>query len=134
MKLVVDANVVFSALIKDSLTAELLTKLDLELHAPESLIWEFNKYHAYLLRKTSRNSNEFYKILKILMQLINVAGNKNLINFLTKAQEISPDFGDIDYFALALKLDCPIWSNDRRLKSQNIINVYSTQELLKIID
>ena len=37
------------------------------------------------------------------------------------------------YFALALKLNCAIWSNDKKLKEQNKIQVCSTHELSKII-
>lgn len=36
------------------------------------------------------------------------------------------------YFALALKLKCPIWSNDKKLKEQNIITIYHTHELSKL--
>lgn len=41
--------------------------------------------------------------------------------YLSKAKEISPDPNDVDIFALALKLNCPIWSNDKELKKQNVI-------------
>ena len=36
------------------------------------------------------------------------------------------------YFALALKLNCGIWSNDKKLKNQDKVKVYSTEDLLKI--
>ncbi|MBS3095717.1 hypothetical protein J4231_03480, partial [Candidatus Woesearchaeota archaeon] len=45
--------------------------------------------------------------------------------------KISPDPNDLDFFALALKLDLPIWSNDNLLKKQNTLNVFSTLDLLK---
>ncbi len=41
-----------------------------------------------------------------------------------------PDENDIIYFALALKLKCCIWSNDKALKRQDRIMVLSTKELL----
>ena len=43
MILVIDANILFSALIKNSLTAELLFEPTLKLYAPEFLIEEFMK-------------------------------------------------------------------------------------------
>ena len=39
----------------------------------------------------------------------------------------------VKYFALALKLNCPIWSEDKALKKQSKVKVYSTSELLKEI-
>ena len=50
--------------------------------------------------------------------------------FIELANKISPDQNDADYFALALKLNCPIWSNDKRLANQNTVKVYSTKELV----
>jgi len=41
VRLVLDANILFAALIKDSLTAELIIKDELQLYAPEFLLDEF---------------------------------------------------------------------------------------------
>ena len=51
MKLVVDANILFASLIKDSLTAELLVSDKLNLYAPEFLFDEFIKYKQLYMRK-----------------------------------------------------------------------------------
>lgn len=53
--------------------------------------------------------------------------------FIEEAEKISPDERDVLYFALALKLKCGIWSNDKKLKKQSKIKIYSTEELLKEI-
>ena len=50
-----------------------------------------------------------------------------------EAEKITPDKKDVLYFALALKLRCGIWSNDKKLKTQNKIKIYSTEDLLKNI-
>ena len=51
--------------------------------------------------------------------------------FIEKAKKISPDEKDVVYLALALKLRCGLWSNDRDLKEkQSEIQVYSTEELI----
>ena len=44
MRLIIDANILFSALIKDSSTAKLLIDDKLKLYAPEFLFEEFAKY------------------------------------------------------------------------------------------
>ena len=51
--------------------------------------------------------------------------------FLKEAELICPDPDDVEYFALALKLNCPIWSNDKALKEQSVIKVLSTSELIE---
>ncbi|PIN85274.1 MAG: hypothetical protein COV47_03030 [Candidatus Diapherotrites archaeon CG11_big_fil_rev_8_21_14_0_20_37_9] len=43
-------------------------------------------------------------------------------------KKISPDPKDVPYFALALKLRCPIWTNDKLLKKQKKVKIISTSE------
>ncbi len=45
------------------------------------------------------------------------------------AEEISPDKDDVLYFALALRLDCAIWSNDKALKGQSVVAILNTKEV-----
>lgn len=52
--------------------------------------------------------------------------------YLEKAQQISPDPDDVMYFATALKFQCGIWSNDKKLKIQKLVPVYSTHDLKKL--
>lgn len=44
---------------------------------------------------------------------------------------ICPDPDDVAYVALALKLKCFIWSNDRTLKKElKLIKVFNSEEIL----
>jgi predicted nucleic acid-binding protein len=54
--------------------------------------------------------------------------------YLEMAEKISPDPDDFMYFALALKLKCPIWSNDKELKKQNKVIIYSTEDLTRELE
>jgi len=40
------------------------------------------------------------------------------------------DMDDALFIALAMSLNCPIWSNDAHFKMQNVIKAYTTKELL----
>jgi len=132
MKLIVDANVLFSALIKKGLTAELLISDKLQLFAPEFLFTEFAKYKNLILKKTHRNEEEFNDFLEILKEQIYIVPKKDIIPFMDEADKISPDPKDTIYLALAIALKSNIWSNDKKLKQgQTKINVFSTEELLK---
>lgn len=71
---------------------------------------------------------------ELLNEIVTLANIKTIPakeskQFFKKAENISPDPNDFQYFALALKLDCPIWSNDKRLKEQKFVKIYSTEEL-----
>lgn len=131
MKLIVDSNVLFSSLIKDGKTAELLLDFSLNLYSPEFIFQEFEKHKNEILEKTRRTEQEFNEILDILKTIIKIVDKKDIEPFFKKAKELSPDPDDYMYFALALKLNCPIWSNDKRLKHQNIVRIYSTEDLVK---
>lgn len=132
MDLVVDANILFSALIISGKTEELFFEEDLHLFAPEFLFEELGKYYQLILDKTGRTQEELEELLTILKKKIKVIPNEETDKFIRLAREICPDKNDADYFALAMKLRCPIWSNDKNLKKQKLIVVYSTQELVEM--
>jgi len=133
MDLVVDANILFAALVKEGKTAELLFREDLHLYAPDFLFKEFSKHEQFILAKTSRPQKDFGRLLEILKRRIAIVPFEEITPFLKKAKEISPDAGDVPYFALALKLKAGIWSNDNRLQSQNAVRVWKTQELAALL-
>ena len=132
MDLVIDANVLFAALIKESVTSRLLISDRLTLYAPEFLIEEVEKYEEFILQKTGKSKEELQRVLAVLRKRITFVRLPELVSFLDKAKQISPDEKDISYFALALRLSLPIWSNDAALKQkQNAVKVYSTEEIAK---
>jgi predicted nucleic acid-binding protein len=129
--LVVDANILFASLIKDSLTAELLLSDKLSLFAPEFLLDEFLKYEQYILEKTNRSKEDFNHFLTILREEIKIIPQKNIKPFIQKAEKFSPDPKDTVYLACALAIDSKIWSNDKKLKEdQKQIEVITTEELI----
>ena len=132
MKLVIDANLLFAALIKEGSTAELLISDKLQLFAPEFLFTEFVKYKEIILKKTHRSLEEFDQFFDILKEQITVIPKNEIIPFMDKAEKISPDPKDIVYLALAFALKAYLWSNDKKLKKdQNVITVFSTEELIE---
>ena len=133
MKLVVASNILFSALIKQDITAEILLDLFLDFYAPEFMLEEFEEHKQEILSKTKRTEEEFNEIFNVLREIITIIPKKEFENYLSEARNITPDVDDTEYLALALKLNCPVWSNDKKLKEQDKIKVYSTDEMLKLI-
>jgi len=132
-QLVIDANVLFSALIKESTTAALFFKEDFILYAPDFIMEEFSKHGATIAKKTSRTAEGFIQIMHMLHQVITVIPREAYADTMDEAEKISPDSKDALYFALALKLRCGIWSNDKRLKEQDRIRIYCTEEIVHLL-
>jgi predicted nucleic acid-binding protein len=132
MDLVIDANVLFSVLIKRGKTEELILHEDMHVFAPEFIFEEFDKYSKLITEKTERSKEELEEMLGVLKKKIKTIPNEETEKYLSEAKRICPDKNDVEYFALALKLHCPLWSQDKALKQQNVIKVYSTEELNKM--
>jgi len=130
--LVVDANILFAGLIKDGMTAKLFFLDDLHLYAPEFLLDEFSKHHEFLLNKTHRTKEEFNEILEVLAYRIIFIPLDEVKHYLDEADKISPDPDDSIYFAIALKIGASIWTNEKRLKKQDQIKIFTTSDLVKI--
>jgi predicted nucleic acid-binding protein len=135
MELIVDANVFFSVLIKDGVTRELILNDKLKLFTPEYIFEELLEHLQELEIKTHANRNQIKDIIQKLLDEsgICIMPLNSIKLYRKKAKEISPDPKDVPYFAAALKINCGIWSNDKELKKQKHIKIYSTVDLLKIL-
>jgi predicted nucleic acid-binding protein len=130
MRIVIDANILFAACIRDGMTAKLLFSDAIEPHAPAHIIREFETYKELIGQKTSRK--EFDTFLDVLWRWIRIIPDTEIVPFIPDV--LSPDPGDAYFLALALKLNCPLWSNDNDLKRQDAVRVYTTTELAGMID
>ena len=133
MNLIVDANIIFSSLIKDGKTIELLSHFSLNLYSPEFVLQEIEKHKTEILKKTKKTEKEFNDVFSFIKKIISIIPKEEFNGYIDSANKISPDPDDVMYIALALKLKYPIWSNDKDLKKQNIVKIYSTEELVKIV-
>lgn len=128
-----DANVLFSILIKSGKTEELMLEIDLHLFCPEFIFEEFEKYKAEILKKTKRTEKEYNDVFDVVKAKIKTIQNEETEKYIDEARRICPDKKDVDYFALALKMKCSIWSNDKPIKNkQNKVRIYNTEELVRM--
>jgi len=133
MKLVVDTNILYTYFWKHSLTKKLIMRKDLELFAPEFGLEEINKYKTDIIKKTKISEDKFRELKFDIAISVKFIPVEEYRGFLKRALEISPDPNDIDFFALSLKLNLPIWSNDALLKNQTKIRILTTKEILGLI-
>ena len=140
MKLVVDTNILFSFFKKDSFTQRLIVDSSLELISPELSLKELKKYSNELSVKSKIGKDDIDFMFSLLKEYVKfVPSNvykdefKNSLKIAEKfSQEDFEEFlDDIDFFALASKESCSIWSKDALFKKQSVIKVFNTIELAK---
>ena len=134
MLLVADTNILLSFFNEKSKARELATSSLLELFSPEFALEELKEHKEEIIEKFSLSEMQFSLIEAFLRTTVNFAGSEEYSTFLPEAIKLSPDPDDADFFALALKLGCDIWSNDKKLKEQTAVKVLSTKDLLKLLD
>jgi predicted nucleic acid-binding protein len=132
MKLIIDANVLFSCLISNGMSRRLLLELPCSFYSPAVLVEEFLEHIDEISDKTEVDSrllkNKFKEVLR--ESNLRIVEDEEFEDYKEKALKVSPDKDDFHYFALALMLNCGIWSNDRRLKRQGKVRIYSTKDLI----
>lgn len=121
MKLVVDTNVVFSAMVTPKgVSGHLMmfTWPRLELFAPEELRVELSKYRQKAAKAARLTSDEIAELEGTVLGRITVVPHA-VIPTATweRAYDLVKhiDEDDDQFVALALHLNCPLWTGDKKL-------------------
>ncbi|NOZ77318.1 MAG: PIN domain-containing protein [Euryarchaeota archaeon] len=133
MKLVVDTNILISALIKDSTNRKIIFSGDFELHVPEHAFSEIEGYKDMIITKSKLDPADYELFFNLLKGKVSIAAEKDVRGFMKEAEKIMDpiDEDDTVFIALALALECPVWSNDSDFMKQKKVRIYTTDELLK---
>ena len=135
MLLVVDANKIFSSLLTGGKTFEiflgnkLLNKF--QFSAPEFLFFEIGKHFDEIVDRSKLERSELSTVFKFLREEIEFVPLSEFDNFAKEALKLAPHPKDVQYFALALYLNCPIWSNEKSFIKQSLVRICANPELLK---
>ena len=129
-KLVVDANPILSAIIGGKARSVFLNAAHISFYTTLFNFKEVEKYIPVLASKRSLYLDDLYLALSTLP--ISVCDVEFYRDILKKAESLigERDSDDIHLLGLALKLSCPIWSNDRDFDDVGI-KIYSTLALIK---
>jgi len=137
VKIVVDTNILVS-FFRDNPVRSIIINSEffkLELFSPEQAIEELRKNKPVLFKYSKlEKDEEFESIISSLNSFVEIKPRFFFEEFKEKSEKISPDKKDSMFFALSLKLNCPIWSNEPRLKRQSSVNVFSTSDLRKLLN
>lgn len=129
-KLVVDANPILSAIIGGKARSVFLDADHISFYTTLFNFKEVEKYIPILASKRSLPLDDLYLALSTLP--ISVCDVEFYKETLKKATSLigDRDPDDIHLLGLALKLSCPIWSNDRDFDDVGI-KIYSTLALIR---
>ena len=136
MKLVVDANVVISALIADSKTRELIVTLEPDLLTPKFVYDEIENYTELIVEKSGTSPERVAKFVDLLFQYIEVVPADEFYPHIEEAEaaigETDPD--DVLSVACALAKDADVWSDDTDFDEQDLVETHSTSDVIDSFD
>jgi len=132
--LVIDTNILISALIKEGLTKEILTNLKLNFIFPELSLEDIYFYKTDIMRKAKINEKQFYTLLLRLLKYVKIIPLDIINSFREEAHEIMGkiDKEDTIFIATALAFNCPIWSDDKHFQKQNKIKILTTKDIIDL--
>jgi len=137
--IVADTNILISALLKDnSINSQLIKAKIFSIYFPDYGLKEINKYKRYIIAKRIRNSQSlsFDFAEKYIFEDIIITPFDLYRKKIREASEIMKNIDEKDapILALAMQLCCPIWSNDKHFMMQKAVKVYTTGNLLDLLN
>ena len=134
MNLVIDANRLFSVIITKRLSSpamEIFFSDDANFFAPFRMLAELENNREEIKLKSGFSHEDFDNFIGVMKLRVKFIPLEDFIDKIPEAKNISAHSKDLEYFALALYLSCPIWSDEKSFKKQSQVRVFNTFELLK---
>ena len=135
MRIILDVNVILSALIRDSTTRKLILTSGFSFYFPEPSLRKIVKYKSYIMEKSGLTDAEYGEVVATLFKYVRLIPVEEIRKNWDKAKEIMEriDEEDVVFIAVALSIaDSAIWSNDKDFEKQDKIKVLKTVNVLKI--
>jgi predicted nucleic acid-binding protein len=113
IQIIVDSNIIVSLVIKEKSSAylDIFLKDNFKFFAPEDIIHEFRIHKEELKGKSER----FERGIFLAFSFLRIIPREFYRDMIKKAFEICKSFDEKDspFVGLALKLEAPIWTNDK---------------------
>jgi len=137
MRLIIDTNILLSALIKDSATRKIIVKSGRDFFYPEMSLHEIRKYKDLVLKKSRMNEADYSKLLNYLLGYITLVPDEKILGNLNEAKKImlhiDPD--DVVFIATTLGLkESILWSDDSDFKKQAKVKFLKSQQVVKLFE
>jgi len=131
MRLVIDTNVIISAIIKSGLTRDIIISKTMKLLTPDYSLEEIEKYKEYICSKIGITKEDVEILINYIFENIEIVPLEDYKKDLNKAKEIMDkiDKDDTPFIAAALALNCGVWSDDEHFQKQNKVKIFKTKDL-----
>jgi len=136
VKLIVDTNVLISALVKKSTVRGLLLNPLFEFYVPEHCIEEIERHVGEISERSGLSVENVFLLLGVLLASVQVVPAEGVVKKYKEAEKIMGkiDRDDVPFIALALSFpNDGIWTEDKHFLKQNRVRVWRTRELLKLL-
>ncbi|MBI2653141.1 PIN domain-containing protein [Candidatus Woesearchaeota archaeon] len=133
MKIIVDVNIILSALIRDSTTRKIILNSEFDLYFPEPSLHKIRKYKNYILEKSGLSEEEYNKLMATLFKYVRLVPTEEIEKNWSEAKKIMEhiDKEDVIFIATALGIiDSVIWSDDGHFEKQDKVKVVKTEDMV----
>ncbi len=133
MKIILEVNVILSALTRDSTTRKIILNSEFDFYFPEPPLHKIRKYKDYILEKSGLSEEEYNKLMATLFKYIKLVPTEEIEKNWSEAKKIMEhiDPEDVVFIATALSIsDSVIWSDDRHFERQDKIKVLKTEDMI----
>ncbi len=128
---VVDANIIISALIAQAFSLKLLLDNRYPLYTPDFVFEEIIKHEDEIIQKSGLTKREVGIIFGKIIQNVRVVQIESYWCFKQEATELIADPKDWPYIAVALFSDGIIWTYDAGFSRQQRIVCVTTHQLME---
>jgi predicted nucleic acid-binding protein len=135
MNIIVDTNILLSALIKDSITREILVKTTWKFYYPEMSFHEVRKYKELVLKKSNLSEEAYAQLIHRLLEQIILIPDEIIIKQLSQAKKIMKDNDqdDVAFIAAGLSIkNSIIWTDDTDFEKQQNIHILKTAQIIDL--
>ncbi len=120
MKLVVDTNIIFSALLSpNGAISDLVLNSDsFDFYSPTFVLEELENHKAKLINLSGYSEKDLEFLARIIFKKIDLIDVESVLEATwKKSVELTNDVDEFDtpFVALSIDLDCPLWTGDKKL-------------------
>jgi predicted nucleic acid-binding protein len=134
MRIVLDTNILISAMVKKGFTRDFIIKSKHEFLTPAYTLSEINKYKEDICKKGNLDNKSFFLLLEIIFKYAKILNPIYYYEYMEEANKIIGHIHitDIVFIATALAFNCPIWSDDKHFQKQKQIKIFTTKDILDL--